>query len=67
MDGLKVTASATQKNGASEPVGSVKSTLDVAKGLSVETEAALPAGKVTASASHSGLVDGLKLTVSGDP
>ena len=25
MDGLKVTASATQKNGASEPVGSVKS------------------------------------------
>jgi voltage-dependent anion channel protein 2 len=67
VDGLKVTASATQKNGASEPVGSVKSTLDVAKGLSVETEAALPAGTVTASASHSGLVDGLKLTVSGDP
>ena len=67
MNGLKVTASATQKNGASEPVGSVKSALDVAKGLSVETEAALPSGKVTASASHSGLVDGLKLTVSGDP
>ena len=62
-----ISSNAVQKNGAAEPTGSVKSVFDIAKGVSLETEAALPGGKVTASASHSGLVDGMKLTVSGDP
>jgi hypothetical protein len=67
VEGLKVTASATQKNAAAEPTGSVKTTFDFMKNASLETEAALPTGKVTATASHSGLVKGMKLTVSGDP
>lgn len=67
VDGLKLTCGATQKQNEPDPTGTLKSAYELAKGLVVEAEATLPGGKLSASVAHSDLVDGLKVTVSGDP
>lgn len=66
-DGLKISGSCVQKGGAGDPTGTVKATYDLASDVVAETEVGLPSNKITASLAHSGLVKGLKATLSGNP
>ena len=66
-DGLKISGSCVQKGGAGDPTGTVKATYDLASDVVAETEVGLPSNKITASLAHSGLLKGLKATLSGNP
>jgi hypothetical protein len=52
-----------QKGGAGDPTGTLKATYDVV----AEAEVGVPSSKISASLAHSGLVKGMKATLSGNP
>lgn len=66
-DGLKITGNCVQKGGAGDPTGTLKATYDLASDVVAEAEVGVPSNKISASLAHSGLVKGMKATLSGNP
>lgn len=60
-DGLKVSGAVVQKNGAGDPTGTVKATFDLTPDIVLESEAAVPSGKLSATLSYAGAVPGYKV------
>ena len=56
-----------QKGGAGDPTGTLKATYDLASDVVAEAEVGVPSNKISASLAHSGLVKGMKATLSGNP
>jgi voltage-dependent anion channel protein 2 len=56
-----------QKGGAGDPTGTLKATYDLASDVVAEAEVGVPSSKISASLAHSGLVKGMKATLSGNP
>eukprot|EP00227_Mantoniella_beaufortii_P020189 CAMPEP_0197577888 /NCGR_PEP_ID=MMETSP1326-20131121/2340_1 /TAXON_ID=1155430 /ORGANISM="Genus nov. species nov., Strain RCC2288" /LENGTH=287 /DNA_ID=CAMNT_0043141011 /DNA_START=43 /DNA_END=906 /DNA_ORIENTATION=+ len=65
--GVKFSGAVMSKGGVAEPTGSLKTSFDISKALSVESETSVPGLKVTAVLTHAGAVPGFKASLSGDP
>jgi hypothetical protein len=53
-----------QKGGEGDPTGTINTTYDLSEGIVLESEAAVPSGKVTTTLSHAGAVPGFKVRLS---
>lgn len=57
---LRLSGAVVQKNGERDPTGTVKVTVDHPKGLVLESEAAVPSGKISGTLSYAGAIPGFK-------